>query len=81
MVIAMTRSKTTIYERVDDVVYQREAGTLDRYEVTRNFDLHARMMEDKLWGDIRRQAKTHPGLQAELDRVIMFYTLLEKDKR
>jgi hypothetical protein len=79
MVIAMTRSKTVIFERVNDVVYQRESGAKERTEVTRNFDLYAQLQEDKLWGKIRRKAKTHPGLQAELDRVIMFYNLLDKE--
>lgn len=31
--------------------------------------------ENKLWGQIRRAAKTNPGLQDLLDHVIMFYQL------
>ena len=32
-------------------------------------------MEAKLWGEIRRQAKTNPTLQDALDRAIMIYHL------
>jgi hypothetical protein len=41
--------------------------------------LHDHIMEGKLWGDIRREAKTNPTLQTALDRVIMIYRL-SKDK-
>ena len=69
---------TYIYERVNDVIYRRKAGTTERHEVSRDYDLYEVMMADSLWGKIRRKAKTHPGLQAELDRVILFYKLLEQ---
>jgi hypothetical protein len=36
-------------------------------------------MDDKLWGEIRREAKTNMTLQKALDRVIMIYKL-SKDK-
>jgi hypothetical protein len=35
--------------------------------------------EDKLWGEIRRAAKSNPALQTELDRVIMLYHLSKDD--
>lgn len=37
--------------------------------------LHEHMMEDKMWGEIRRAAKTNPTLQDALDRAIMIYQL------
>jgi len=37
--------------------------------------LHEHLMEDKMWGEIRRAARTNPTLQDELDRVIMIYKL------
>jgi hypothetical protein len=37
--------------------------------------LHDRIMEDKLWGEIRRAAPANPTLQDALDRVIMIYQL------
>jgi hypothetical protein len=36
-------------------------------------------MENKLWGEIHREAKTNPALQKALDRAIMIYRL-SKDK-
>jgi hypothetical protein len=41
--------------------------------------LHDHIIESKLWGDIRREAKTNPTLQTALDRAIMIYRL-SKDK-
>lgn len=41
--------------------------------------LREHILEDKLWGDIRREAKTNPALQTALDRAIMIYRL-SKDK-
>jgi len=41
--------------------------------------LHNHIMEDKLWGEIRREAKTNITLQKALDRAIMIYKL-SKDK-
>jgi hypothetical protein len=32
-------------------------------------------MEDKLWGEIRRKARTNPTLQDALERAIMIYQL------
>jgi len=39
------------------------------------------LMEDKMWGDIRRLAKTNPALQDSLERVIMIYKLIKVDKK
>jgi hypothetical protein len=41
--------------------------------------LHEHLQESKLWGEIRREAKTNITLQKALDRVIMIYKL-SKDK-
>ena len=42
--------------------------------------LHEHLMEDKMWGDIRRMARTNPALQDALERVIMIYRLIKVDK-
>jgi hypothetical protein len=76
-----------IYERVDGQVYARESGSLERVEVGWNYDprtsdgrpLRDHIMDDKMWGEIRREAKTNPTLQSALDRAIMIYRL-SKDK-
>ena len=72
-----------IYESPDGgrTVYERQIGSTDRNVVTENRDLIIQMREDQLWGQIRRLARTHPGLQAELERVIIFYNLIKDDNR
>jgi hypothetical protein len=42
--------------------------------------LHTHIMEDKLWGNIRREAQTNPTLQDALDRAIMIYQLSKTDE-
>ena len=37
--------------------------------------LHDHIMEDKLWSNIRRAARTNPTLQDALERAIMIYQL------
>ena len=37
--------------------------------------LHMHIREDKLWGNIRREALTNPALQDALDRAIIIYNL------
>jgi len=37
--------------------------------------LHNHIMEDQMWGEIRREAKTNITLQKALDRAIMIYKL------
>jgi hypothetical protein len=84
---------TYIYERNGDEIYAREFGETKRkligYQYTkenmpdpRTADgrpLHEHILEDKMWGDIRRMAPTNPALQKALDRAIMIYKL-SKDK-
>jgi hypothetical protein len=41
--------------------------------------LHDHIMDSKLWGEIRREARTNITLQRALDRAIMIYRL-SKDK-
>jgi hypothetical protein len=81
---------TYIYERHDGITYAREMGADPAtrkaigwdYKDSRTNDgrpLHDHIQEDQLWGEIRRKAQTHPGLAAELERVIIYYRLLEDD--
>ena len=37
--------------------------------------LHEHIMEDQMWGEIRREARTNITLQKALDRAIMIYKL------
>lgn len=78
-----------IYERVDGTVYAREQGAdpSTRQEIGWNYDsrtedgrpLRDHLMDDRMWGEIRRMAKTNTALQKVLDRAIMIYRL-SKDK-
>jgi len=42
--------------------------------------LHDHIMEDKLWSNIRRAARTNPTLQDALERAIMIYQLSKTDE-
>ena len=69
-----------MYESPDggETVYRRQVGSLERElhsQSPRTFDLHAHMMEDKLWGDIRRSSNTDPALKQMLDQIKVYYTL------
>lgn len=70
-------TEAVIYETTngDETIYVREPGTDALSESPRAFDLHARIMEDQLWGNIRRAAKTNPTLQRALDEAVLIYTL------
>jgi hypothetical protein len=72
-----------IYERVEGTVYSRRAAELERTVVGYDHDprtsdgrpLYDHIQEDKMWGDIRREAKTNLTLQDALERAIMIYQL------
>jgi len=73
-----------IFESPDqgNTVYSRNTSSLDRELVSerdpRTSDgrpLRDHIMEDKLWGEIRRAAKTNTALQIALDRVKVIYYL------
>ena len=78
-----------MYERADGTVYAREFGAdpSTRKEIGWDYDprtsdgrpLNEHIMDDKMWGEIRREAKTNVTLQRALDRAIMIYKL-SKDK-
>jgi hypothetical protein len=88
---SLTPGATYIYERNGDEIYAREQGQLDRKLIgymhpsdeSKRFDartddgrpLHDHIMESKMWGQIRQEAKTNPALQKALDRAIMIYRL------
>lgn len=78
---------TYIYERADGVIYARESGKDERMAIGWDYDtrtpdgrpLHDHLKDDKLWNEIRKEAKQNPTLQSVLDRAIMIYRL-SKDK-
>ena len=82
---SLTPGAIFIYERVGDEIYARESGATERTLVgydqkydprtTDGRPLREHLLEDKLWGNIRRAARTNPALQDALDRAIMIYNL------
>jgi hypothetical protein len=74
-----------IFESPDGgkTLYAREIGESDRKlhsEAPEIIRQRQAILELQLWNDIRNKAKTHPGLAAELERVIMIYRLLEDNE-
>jgi hypothetical protein len=77
-----------VYESPDrgQTIYRRRIGEVVRELIkdSRTPDgrpLHDHIMEDKLWGDIRRAAKTNPALHDALERAIVIYQLSKKNDR
>lgn len=67
----------------DDMMYE---GGITAYDYVTELDSSRvndnlqRIKEDKLWGEIRRTAKTNNTLQAALDHAIMIYKLSKEYK-
>ena len=78
--IVSKMTEAVIYESPDggETIYVREQGSTQRRlhsESPRAIDLKTQIMEDKLWGNIRRAAKTNPTLKRALDEAILIYNL------
>lgn len=71
-----------IYESPDKgaTIYERLPGTVDRTLVKRNLTNYEQILEDKMWGEIRRMAKTNPAMREYTDRCIELYHLLKETK-
>ena len=81
---------TYMYEHRNGVVYATDVDTTDKTVIGWDYDkddpdydprtndgrpLHDHIMDNKLWGDIRRAAKTNTTLQEAIERVIIIYHL------
>jgi len=80
---------TYIYERNGEEVYAREFGETDRKLIGYKYEMEVKpdprtddgrpliehIREDKLWGAIRREAKTNSALHEALERAILIYHL------
>jgi hypothetical protein len=71
-----------IFESPDGggTIYRRLPGSSERelYQDNRTRDgrpLIDHIREDKMWGEIRRMARTDPALQELLERAIVYYNL------
>ena len=58
-------------------MHSSKKNPTDRGE--RKYDLHECIMENKLWGNIRRAAKTNKTLTDILDQAKMVYALIKKE--
>ena len=84
---SLTPNANYIYERNGDEIYAREVGKTDRkligYQYENKTDprtpdgrpLCEHILEDKLWGEIRRAAKDNPALQKAMEQCIIIYHL------
>ena len=87
----LTPDVSLIYERVGEEIYAREIGVTERklvgyqYKDERDLrtddgrPLYEHLKEDRLWGEIRRDARTNLALQKALEQCIIIYHL-SKDK-
>jgi len=71
-----------VYESPDggDTIYRRLPGERERelyYESPKVKSLHEKIIEDKMWGEIRRLSKTNPALKDAVDKVITVYNLVK----
>lgn len=74
---------TYIYEKADGVTYAREFGADPSERRIIGWDsrtsdgrsLHDHIMENKLWGEIHRAAKTNQALRHALEQCIIIYNL------
>ena len=70
-----------IFESPDKgkTVYKRLPGTSQRelYSdmISDGRTLHEQLLEQKMWGEIRRMARTDEGLRELLERAIVYYNL------
>ena len=71
-----------IYESPDGgaTIYERAAGETYRAMIKQNTERFDQMMEDKMWGEIRRMARTNPAMKEYTDRCIELYHLLKEAK-
>jgi hypothetical protein len=77
------------YRQEHGVVYAQDQTSLDEEAIGWEYDprtedgrpLIDHIRDDKLWGEIRRAAKTNPLLQEALDRAKVIYELSKKDEQ
>jgi hypothetical protein len=72
---------TYIYERVNQTVYQREAGSSTReavgweYEPVESQQLRDQIKDRQLWRDILQSSKNNPTLRQAIEQVKLIYEL------
>lgn len=61
----------------DDMMYEGGISPLDETEL---IDTMVQIREDRLWGEIRRAARTNSTLQSALEECIIIYKLSKEYK-
>ena len=77
----MNYQNNKVYESPDggETIYEREIGSSVRTLVKENTSKIEQIREDKLWGNIRREAKTNIALADILEQAKMVYALIKKE--
>ena len=87
----LTPNATYIYERNGEEIYDREGGKTERkmigYQYENKIDprthdgrpLYEHIKEDRLWGEIRIEARTNKALNDVLERAILVYHLSKEN--
>ena len=77
----MNYQRNKVYESPDggETIYEREIGSSVRTLVKENTSKIEQIREDKLWGNIRRAAKTNIALADILEQAKMVYALIKKE--
>ena len=83
----MNYQNNKVYESPDggNTIYERDVGSSERklFADNRTVDgrpLYEHLMENKLWGEIHREAKTNKTLADILEQAKMVYALIKKEK-
>jgi len=71
-----------IFESPDKgaTIYERDSGEIYKVLVKENKSALDELRENKMWGEIRRMAKTNPAMQEYTDKCIELYHLLKDNK-
>lgn len=77
----MIYQNNKVYESPDGgkTIYEREIGSTVRTLVKEDTSKIEQIREDKLWGNIRREAKTNVALADILEQAKMVYALIKKE--
>ena len=78
----MNYQNNKVYESPDGgkTIYEREMGSSERVMIREDTSKIDQIREDKLWGSIRREAKTNVALADILEQAKMVYALIKKEK-
>lgn len=78
---SLTPNKTYVYERVDDVIYAREEGQLERRVIGWDYKYAKSSAPNSInWVDVFERANSNPSLQTALNNVILIYNIIKDDK-